>query len=64
MMYSVVFLLLQIRDRMKRRLNTVFPATNEKTHARKTSTFNQSDVSIVGIIEVQPYNSVFELKEQ
>ncbi|KAL9951189.1 hypothetical protein ACROYT_G043809 [Oculina patagonica] len=52
----------QMRDRFKRRLNVVFPAAKEGKAARKTSKINQSDVSAVGTIEVQPYNSVFELK--
>lgn len=57
----VVLLCLQIRERLKRRLN-VFPAFNDETPTRKTSKVNQSGVGAVGTIEVQPYYGVFELK--
>ena len=54
----------QIKERLRRRINTIFPRANDETHARKTSQFNRSDVGAVKKIEVQPCsNSVFELKQ-
>ncbi|KAJ7382480.1 hypothetical protein OS493_034641 [Desmophyllum pertusum] len=51
----------QIRERFKRRLNAVFPATNDGKPARKTSQVSQSDVGEVKTVYVQPC-SAFELK--
>ncbi|KAL9963237.1 hypothetical protein ACROYT_G032416 [Oculina patagonica] len=54
---------IQIRERFKRRVTTVFPATTDGKSAKKTSRVYQSDVDGGEIIEVQPSSaSVIELK--
>lgn len=42
----------------------IFPAVNDPNPARKSPKFNPSVDGIVGMIEVQAYRSVFELKDQ
>lgn len=60
----VLFNLQFRRERFKRKLRVIFPTVNDPTPARKTSRVNPSVVGTMGIIEVQPCNGVFELKEQ
>lgn len=50
-----------MRERFKRRVNTIFPVANDGKATKKTSQVDQSDVGVMKIIEVQP-SSVIELK--
>ena len=55
---------LQIRDRFKRRMTTIFPAVRDEKNANKTSQANLRGVGAPKKIEVLPYsNSEFELKQ-
>ena len=53
---------LQIRERFKRKVNTVFPSTNNGNSAKRSSQVNPSDVGDTWVAELQSFNEFEEEK--
>ncbi|CAH3159244.1 unnamed protein product [Pocillopora meandrina] len=52
----------QIRERFKRKVNTVFPSTNNGNSAKRSSQVNPSDVGDTWVAELQSFNEFEEEK--
>ena len=64
LIYSLFYL--QVRDRLKRKMNAIFPAVLNENPAKETITLQdkRSHVGVPKKIEVLPYrNNTFELKQ-
>ena len=53
---------LQIRERFKRKVNRVFPSTNNGNSAKRSSQVNPSDVGDTWVAELQSFNE-FEVEK-
>ena len=53
---------LQIRERFKRKVNTVFPSTNNGNSTKKSSQVNPSGVGDTWVAELQSFDE-FELEK-
>ena len=59
--YNCLFLFtllvyLKIRERFKRKMNTVFPSTNNGKSTKRSSQFNPSDVGDTWVAELQSFD--------
>ena len=60
--FFTLLVYLQIRERFKRKVNGVFPSTNNGNSAKRSSQVNPSDVGDTWVAELQSFNE-FEVEK-